>query len=275
VVPVQLSGGTNLDLLAPGDLIVLASDPDDFDDTWTALKATRAGVVQRVITQSPGAADIRVATAVAQPLPQAGDAVRVVGRFGTASVDSVGAVAAFSLFVWLRAADHCRVRAAHNSVAAGAIELLGPNAVLHHLPGLGSAPASLGGVELGGGRINGAFARLLTFEIAQDAAVSFTPDSTIGMVHAFGHGSLGDVTAAVFSYRADALGYTELLVGITTGEGVPGIEVAQRTALTGTTGASNKLTYSAHTDGKIYIENRLVGPPRKVSLYVIGAPLTA
>jgi hypothetical protein len=49
--------------------------------------------------------------------------------------------------------------------------------------------------------------------------------------------------------------------------------VAQRTALDGTTGASGKFTYSAHTDGKIYVENRRAGPPIKVSLLVIGAPL--
>jgi hypothetical protein len=32
-------------------------------------------------------------------------------------------------------------------------------------------------------------------------------------------------------------------------------------------------TFSAHSDGKIYVENRLVGPPRTVSLFVVGAPL--
>jgi hypothetical protein len=52
VVSVQLSGGTNLNLLAPGDLIVLAADPDDVDDLWTALKATRGGVVHKINAQT-------------------------------------------------------------------------------------------------------------------------------------------------------------------------------------------------------------------------------
>ena len=48
---------------------------------------------------------------------------------------------------------------------------------------------------------------------------------------------------------------------------------AQLTALTGTTGMSGKVTYSTASDGKIYVENRLSGPSRTVSLFVIGAPL--
>jgi hypothetical protein len=97
--------------------------------------------------------------------------------------------------------------------------------------------------------------------------VSFTPDSPIGMVHAFGHASTGDPSAAIFTYRADVLGYAELVAGVDSVAVVSGI------ALTGTSGEVSKFTFSAHTDGKIYVENRLVGPPRKVSLFVIGAPL--
>jgi hypothetical protein len=48
--------------------------------------------------------------------------------------------------------------------------------------------------------------------------------------------------------------------------------VAQLTALTGTTGTAGKFTYSAYSDGKIYIENRRSGPPHTVAVYVIGAP---
>ena len=51
------------------------------------------------------------------------------------------------------------------------------------------------------------------------------------------------------------------------------VEVKQLTALTGTTGNANMFTLSAHTDGKIYVENRKVGAPRTVSLFVVGAPL--
>ena len=48
-------------------------------------------------------------------------------------------------------------------------------------------------------------------------------------------------------------------------------QVRQLTALTGTTGTAGKFTYSAHTNGKIYIENRRSGPPHTVALYVVGA----
>jgi hypothetical protein len=109
--------------------------------------------------------------------------------------------------------------------------------------------------------------RLVTLEIAQDSAVSFTPDSSIGMGHVFGHASLGDPSAAIFSYRTGDLGYTQLVAGVGT------VEVQQGVALTGTTGNSGKFTFSAHSDGKIYVENRLIGPPRIVSLFVVGAPL--
>jgi hypothetical protein len=253
------------------------------DDLWTALKATRAGVVHKIVSQTTTTAEIELASATVATLVQAGDTIRVVGRSGTAVADSVSANAPASSFLWLRADNHCRVFAAQNPVSKQQIEIGGASGELHHLPGLGGEAATVGDVEFSQGKINGAFARLLTFEIAHDSAVSFTPDSTIGMVHAFGHGSLGDLMAAVFSYRADALGYTELLAtGTATGidepppegTGLPFVRVMQRTALTGTTNVDpDTFTYSAHTDGKIYIENRLAGPPRKVSLYVIGAPL--
>ncbi len=56
VASVQLSGGTNLNLLQPGDLIVLSADADDIDDLWTTLKATRGGLVHKVVNQTPGTA---------------------------------------------------------------------------------------------------------------------------------------------------------------------------------------------------------------------------
>ena len=230
VAPVLLSGGTNLDLLAPGDLVVLAADADDIDELWTALKATRAGVVHEVISQTTDSAEIALASAAHQPLPQSGDVIRVVGRAGTATVDSVGASAPAATFVWLRADDHSRILAAHNPMPADQIDLLGSNAELRHLPGLAGEPVAISGVQLRQGAVNGALTRLVTLEIAQNTAVSFTPDSIIGMVHVFGHAALGDPSAAVFSYRADALGYTQLVAGVGT------VEVEQGTALTGTTG---------------------------------------
>jgi hypothetical protein len=267
VVSVQLSGGTNLDLMQPGDLIVLSSDVDDIDDLWTSLKATRGGIVHKVNGQTPSTADIEVAAAGALPLLLAADDIRVVGRFGTSTIDSVGSIGPASDFIWLRADDHARVFAAHNPMPADQIQLVGTSTDLRHLPGLGGEPTSLSGVELNQGAVNGALVRLHTFEIAQDTAVSFVPDSGIGMAHVFGHGSLGDPSAAMFTYRADASGYTQLLAN------VPTVEVLPLTALTGTTGTAGVFTFSAHTDGRIYIENRLIGSPRTISLLIVGAPL--
>jgi len=267
VASVQLSGGTNLDLLAPGDLIVLASDADDLDDLWTALKATRGGVVHKVNAQTLSTATIELATAAGLPLVMATDVVRVVGRFGTAVVDSVGALANAADFTWLRADDHCRVLAAHNPMPASQIETLGPDTDLRHIPGRGGEAITLSGVELQQGAINGALARLVTLEIAQDSAESFVPDSTIGMVQAFSHGATGDPAACLFSYRADAFAHITRIAGVSTAQVLP------PTALTGTSGDPNEFTFSAHTDGRIYVENRLVGAPRKVSLFLTGVPL--
>lgn len=270
VALVQLSGGTNLNLLQPGDLMVLASDADDINDHWTSLKATRGGVVHKVVSQTTTTASIELATATVAPLVQAGDVIRVVGRFGTATVGSVGASAPAGQFVWLRAEDHCRVFSAHNPMPVGQIEILGANADLRYWPGRGDEAVQISGVELDQGAVNGARVRLVTFTIAQNTAVSFTPPSTIGMVQAFATNlSLGDPITAIFSYRADGLGHTELLAkGVTNPSDV---EVRQLTALTGTTGTAGKFTYSAHTDGKIYIENRRSGPPHTVAVYVVGA----
>ncbi|HSA81851.1 MAG TPA: glycosyl hydrolase family 28-related protein [Geminicoccaceae bacterium] len=273
VVTVQLSGGTNLNLLQPGDLIVLASDADDVDDHWTSLKATRGGVVHKVVSQAASTATVELATATVSPLPQAGNEIRVVGRFGTAMVDSIGASVPAGEFIWLRAEDHCRVFAAQNPMAIDQIAMGGANSDLRYLPGLGGEVAEISGVELDHGAVNGALVRLFTFTIAQNTAVSFTPPGTVGMVQAFAQSlATGDPITAIFSYRADGLGYTELLAKGTTNPSGSDVQVLQLTALTGTTGTAGKFTYSAHTDGKIYIENRRSGPPHTVAVYVVGAP---
>jgi Pectate lyase superfamily protein len=266
---VQLSGGTNLNLLAPGDLIVLASDLDDVDDLWTSLKAIRGGIVHQVNAQTASTATIKLATATILPTIIAGDTIRVVGRFGTATVSSVGSAAPASQSTWLRADDHCRVFAANNPMAADQIELEGPDADLRHFPGLDGEPVSISGVELQRQAVNGALIQLVTLQVAQNAAMSFVPQSTIGLLHVFSHGALGDPAASVLTYRADALGYTQIVAK----PGTSAIDVRQLTALTGTTGDPNEFTFSAHSDGRIYVENRLVGPPRTVSLLVIGAPI--
>jgi hypothetical protein len=269
---VQLSGGTNLNLLAPGDLIVLASDPDDVDDLWTSLKATRGGVVHKVNAQTASTATIELATATMLPIVLAADTIRVVGRSGTAIVSSVGGAAPAASSTWLRADNHCRVFSANNPMPVTQIELEGPNADLRDFPGLTGEPVRVSGIELNHGAVNGALVRMFAFTIAQDAAVSFTPPATTGMVQTFAQSlALGDPIAAIFSYRADALGYTELLAQGVTPPSPSDVEVRQLTALTGTTGTAGKFTYSAHTDGKIYIENRRSGPPHTVAVYVIGA----
>jgi hypothetical protein len=253
--------------------MVLSADVDDIDDLWTTIKATRAGVVHEVVSQTTDGAEIALASAANQPLLQSGDVIRVVGRSGTATVESVGASAPAATFTWLRADDHSRVLAAHNPMPAGQIDLVGSNTDLRHLPGVAGEPVAISGVQLRRGAVNGALTRLVTLEIAQDTAVSFTPDSIIGMVHVFGHASLGDPSAAMFTYRADGFAYTELLARADNDPDPPTVELTAGTALTGTTGSPGVFTFSAHSDGKIYVENRLVGPPRKVSLFVIGAPL--
>jgi Pectate lyase superfamily protein len=273
VATVQLSGGTNLNLLQAGDLIVLSSDADDIDDHWTSLKATRGGVVHKVVGQTVATATIELAIATVSPVVQAGDEIRVVGRFGTAIVDSVGASAPAGEFTWLRAEDHCRVFAVHNPMLVDQIALGGANGDLRYLPGLGGEVVEISGVELDHGAVNGALVRLFSFTIAQDTAVSFTPPATVGMVQAFAMSlATGDPITAIFSYRADGLGYTELLAKGTTDPTGSDVQVRQLTALTGTTGTAGEFTYSAHTDGKIYIENRRSGPPHTVAVYVVGAP---
>jgi len=268
VVPVDLSGGTNLNLLQPGDLIVLSEDDDDIDDLWTSLKATRGGLVHRVSSQTATTATIELARAASLPLVQAADIVRVVGRLGTAAVDSVGSAVSATDFTWLRGENHCRVLSASNPMALGQIELAGTSSDLRYLPGLGGEAVQLSGVELTRGRVNGALVRLLTFTIAQDTAVSFTPDSTIGMAHVFGHSAAGDPSACLFNYRAEStLSFIHLLANAST------VEVLPLTALTGATGDTGVFTLSAHTDGKIYIENRMSGPPRTISLFLVGAPI--
>jgi hypothetical protein len=269
VVTVQLSGGINLNLLQPGDLIVLASAADDVDDHWTALKANRGGVIHKVVSQTSSTAEIEVGSATITPLVQATDQIRVVGRFGTAIADSVGASAPAAEFVWLHADDHCRVFAVHNPMPVDQIELGGASTELRHLPGLGGEPVAISGVEFSRGAVNGALMQLLSFEISQDAAVSFTPPSTIGLIHVFSHGSLGDPGASILTYRADALGYTQIVAS----PGTSTVDVRQLTPLTGTTGNAGVFTFAANSDGLIYIENRKVGPARTLSLFVIGAPL--
>ncbi len=96
----------------------------------------------------------------------------------------------------------------------------------------------------------GASVDFQTFAIATDAAVSLTPPKNSGIALAFGLNQLGDSGGALFSWRVDSFRFCDLIANISGVEATTGI-------LTGTTGNTNTVTYSAHTDGKLYIENRL------------------
>jgi hypothetical protein len=89
------------------------------------------------------------------------------------------------------------------------------------------------------------------------------------MAHVFGQNSaIADPSACLFNYRAEStFSFIRLLANAST------VEVLPLTALTGTTGSTGVFTFSAHTDGKIYVENRMSGPPRTISLFLVGAPI--
>ena len=83
--------------------------------------------------------------------------------------------------------------------------------------------------------------------LADDTAISITPTNTQGILFLRTLG--GDVLAAVFYDAISPTAYCSLLAGTTTVEIRTGV-------LSGTTGTDGKFTISAHTDGKIYLENR-------------------
>jgi len=83
--------------------------------------------------------------------------------------------------------------------------------------------------------------------MADNTASSITPTNAQGILFLRTLG--GDVMAAVFYDAISPTAYCSLLTG--------NANVAVRTgALSGTTGSDGKFTISAHTDGKIYLENR-------------------
>lgn len=102
------------------------------------------------------------------------------------------------------------------------------------------------GISVGGGTDVGG-----DLSINDNVAIAITPPNFIGTMMIWNTG--GDAnTSALVRYRCPA----------TTAVGVmyAGTNIATATgALTGTTGTDGKLTISAHTDSKLYIENRLGG----------------
>lgn len=83
---------------------------------------------------------------------------------------------------------------------------------------------------------------------ADDSAISFTPPYSVGFIAVLVND--GPTFSGNVAYRAEAGGTGTAIVG-----GSANLEVTTG-VLNGTTGSDNKLTVSAFTDGKIYIENR-------------------
>lgn len=85
-----------------------------------------------------------------------------------------------------------------------------------------------------------------------NTAISFTPPNNQGMILIWRRSlTVGLTVWGLVYYNAGATAFTAIAVG--------GANLEVRTGvLTGTTGTSGKLTVSAHTDGKIYVENRVV-----------------
>ncbi|MCE2510395.1 MAG: hypothetical protein J4G10_05395 [Alphaproteobacteria bacterium] len=122
-----------------------------------------------------------------------------------------------------------------------------------------------GGTDLGWETLKtlaGAKVDFQTVSLATDAATSFTPPANGGIALAFGLNQFGDSAGALFSWRVDGFPFCDLIANVTGVESTTG-------ALTGTTGNSDTITYSAHTDGKLYIENRLAST-RDIAILVFA-----
>jgi hypothetical protein len=86
--------------------------------------------------------------------------------------------------------------------------------------------------------------------IADDAVFSFKPQRTHGTVQFWSYNA--STVFAMCHFIAVGTADTDLIAGSTTSN----VERATG-ALTGTTGTDAKITISAHTNGQLYIENRL------------------
>jgi hypothetical protein len=96
--------------------------------------------------------------------------------------------------------------------------------------------------------------------VGDDAAVSYAASDTFGVVTVV----TDDVDGVGIVYFETAGPTTLKLAGATNTEVATGV-------LSGTTGVDAKLTISAHTDGKVYIENRL-GASAEVRFSFLGSP---
>jgi len=97
--------------------------------------------------------------------------------------------------------------------------------------------------------------------LADDTATSFTPGKAFGFLLINDHSSIN--IYAIVQYRAMTTPLTQLVAG--------GVLVEVTTGpLTGTDSTDGRFTISAHSDGKIYLENR-IGSTRTVGYALIGA----
>lgn len=101
-----------------------------------------------------------------------------------------------------------------------------------------------------------------TFAVADDAATSFTPKYKFGICIVFANlGGSIDINAIV-SYRCAAT--NAYCTAITAAANV----ATTTGVLNGKTGTDGKFTISAHTDGKIYLENRRAATKSGVILFM-------
>lgn len=112
--------------------------------------------------------------------------------------------------------------------------------------GMGGSAPTAGCVHIPDGNLVGT----TPANIADDTAISFSPANLFGSVLVTGRLGTYMQLSALVVYRAYTSPFALLLAGGTAAAVTTG-------ALSGTTGADGKFTISAHTDGKIYLENRM------------------
>lgn len=90
-----------------------------------------------------------------------------------------------------------------------------------------------------------------TGDLTDDSVYSFTPKNAIGLLMIGARASNHGNASGLFIYRTSSTLFCSIIA-----QKASSIEVTTG-VLTGTTGTDNRLTVSTHTDGKIYIENRM------------------
>jgi len=153
-----------------------------------------------------------------------------MGSFSILADDTLGSRATFNCDVLL---DSCR------------LYLGGGGLVLSSL-GMGGDAPTAGCVHIPEGHLIGNVKNSLN----DDTAYSFSPRNKFSAMLVSARASNYQSCSALVVFRAYTDPFCQLLVG--------GANTAVTTgALSGTTGADGKFTISAHTDGKVYFENRL------------------